>query len=93
MAVDEELKKQLLEELERGLDEARACPRDFGALERILERSVGRLARLACEGLTQAASREADFPPSDVSALRARDDAEPGDAAAPGPDDAGRGAL
>ena len=93
MPVDEELKKRLLEELEHGLDEARCCPREFGALERILERTSGRLARLACEGLTQAASQEADFSPSDVPALRADDNREPGPEAAPGSDDAGRSAL
>ena len=89
MPTDEELKNLLLREMQRGLDEARSCPREFGALERILERTAGRLARLASEGLTQAASQEADFSPSAVSALRARLDGQPGPQAAPGPDDDG----
>ncbi len=93
MPVDEELKNRLLEEMERGLEEVRCCPREFGALERILERTTGRLARLASQGLTQAASKEADFSPSGVSALRPGDDRQPGPEAAPGPDDDRRAAL
>ena len=88
MPVDEELKNQLLEELERGLEEVRGCPREFGALEQILERNARRLVRLASEGLARAASLEADFSPSGVPALRSGDDREPGSEAAPGPDDA-----
>ena len=86
--LDEELKKGLLEELERGLDEARSCPYEFGALERILERTHDRLGRLVRQGLTEAASQEADFSPSGLPALRADDDGEPGPEDAPGPDDA-----
>lgn len=89
MSIDEELKTQLLAELERGLDEARSCPREFGALERIMERAADRLVRLACKGMAQAASQEADFSPSGVPPLRARDDGEPGPEDAPGPNDAG----
>ncbi len=87
MSIDEELKTELLEELERGLDEARACPREFGALERIMERAADRLLRLLCRGMTQAASREADFSPSGLPALRTPGDGEPGPDLAPGPDD------
>jgi hypothetical protein len=74
MAVDEELERQLLKELEkelkRHLEEVRACPMTPGSLEPIMTRAAQAMARLTQETLAKAASREADFSPcARVSAL------------------------
>lgn len=73
MSVPDDVKKELMAEFEKGLEEVRSCPMTFGSLEPILARSAERMARLTQEKLTQAASHEADFPPSGVSALRQRE--------------------
>jgi hypothetical protein len=70
MSIPEELKKELLEEFEKHLEDARKCPMTPGSLEAIMIRGAERMARLTQESLAQAASDEADFPPSGVSALR-----------------------
>lgn len=70
MSIPEELKKELLEEFEKHLESVRSCPMTPGSLEPIMTRAAHRMARLTQEALAKAASQEADFPPSDVSALR-----------------------
>ena len=70
MSIPEELKKELLEEFEKHLEEVRSCPMTPGSLEPILTRAAQRMARLTQETLARTASEEADFPPSGVSPLR-----------------------
>ena len=70
MPVPEELKKQMLEELERGLKDVEDCPMTFGSLVPILNRTARRISQLTSEGLTKAAADKAAFPPSGVSPLR-----------------------
>ena len=41
MPVDDELRRQLFEEVERGIEEVRCCPREFGALQRPGRRRSG----------------------------------------------------
>jgi hypothetical protein len=71
--LENELKKEFMEEFEKELEAARSCPMTPGSLEKIMTRAAQRMARLTQETLAKAASDEADFPPSDVSALRRRD--------------------
>ena len=70
MPVPEELKKQMLDELERGLREIEDCPMTFGSLVPVLNRTARRISQLTTEGLTKAAADKAAFPPSGVSPLR-----------------------
>lgn len=76
-----------IEELRR---KVRALPRGCN-LGAFLDRECTEVARLLREDLTaereDAASPEADFPPSDVSRLRERKGVESGVEDAPGPDD------
>lgn len=81
MAVNEELERELLKEfekeLQKHLEEVRACPMTPGSLEPIMTRAAAAMARLTQETLAKAASREADFPPSGVSALPRRAPLQP----------------
>jgi len=70
MSIPEALRKELLEEFAKHLEEVRSCPMTPGSLEPILTRAAHRMARLTQETLAKTASEEADFPPSGVSALR-----------------------
>jgi hypothetical protein len=70
MPIPEELKKQLLTELEKCLEEVEDCPVSPGSLLPILNRSAHRISRLTTEGLTKAAADKAAFPPSGMSPLR-----------------------
>ena len=74
MSVCEELREELLKEFEKEfekyLKEVEACAMTPGSLEPILTRAAQAMARLTQESLAKAASREAAFPPSGVSALR-----------------------
>jgi hypothetical protein len=79
MSIPEELKSELLEEFEKHLEEVRSCPMTPGSLEPILTQAAQRMARLTQETLAQAASQEADFPPSGVSPLRGGASLRPGD--------------
>jgi hypothetical protein len=74
MSLAEELEKKLQNELmaefQSHLQAVRGCPMTPGSLEPILTRAAERMARLTQETLAQAASEEANFPPSGVSPLR-----------------------
>jgi len=70
MSVPEDLRRELMKEFEKHLEEVRKCPMTPGSLEPILTRAAQRMARLTQEELAKAASQEADFPPSGVSSLR-----------------------
>jgi hypothetical protein len=70
MSISEGLKKEMLREFEKHLEEVRKCPMTPGSLEPILTRAAQQMARLTQETLAQAASTEADFPPSGVPVLR-----------------------
>ncbi len=61
-----------------------------GSLEPILTRGAQRMARLTQNALAKAASEEADFPPSGVSALRRREDLQPEEEAEESGDRVGR---
>jgi len=76
MTVPEEMKKRMEQELAAGLEAVRDCPMTFGSLEKVLNEASGRMARVTEEMLAQAASDEADFPPSNVPELRERDAAQ-----------------
>ena len=70
MHISEDLKKQLLSELEKGLKEVESCSMTPGSLLPILNRSAQRISRLTTEGLMKAAADKAAFSPSAVSPLR-----------------------
>ena len=78
MPIPEELKKQLLAELERSLEEVEDCPMTPGSLLPILNRSAHRISRLTTEGLTKAAADKAAFSPSGMSPLREGENQLPG---------------
>ncbi len=67
--LEEELKREIQEEHEQLLEEVRSCSMTFGSLETIMARGAKRMARPTQEALAKSASKEADFPPSDMSAL------------------------
>jgi hypothetical protein len=75
--LEKELQKELFEEFEKHLASARSCPMTPGSLEKIMTKGAERMARLTQEALAQAASDEADFPPSGVSSLRGGESAQP----------------
>jgi hypothetical protein len=77
MPIPEELRQELLKEFEKHLEEVRKCPMTPGSLEPILTRAARRMARLTQETLAQAASKEADFPPSGVPVLQGRAPVQP----------------
>ncbi len=64
--LEQELKKELLEEFEKHLASVRSCPMTPGSLEPIMTRGAQRMARLTQQALGKAASPEADFSPSGV---------------------------
>ncbi len=68
--LERELTKDLCEEFEKHLEAVRSCPMTPGSLEPILTRGAQRMARLTQNALAKAASQEADFPPSGLSAMR-----------------------
>jgi len=70
MSIPEELEKELLKEFEKHLQAVRSCPMTPGSLGQIMSRAARDMGRLTQEVLAKAASDEADFPPSGVSALR-----------------------
>jgi hypothetical protein len=90
MSIPEELKKELLEEFEKHLEEVRSCPMTPGSLEPLLTRAAHRMARLTQETLARTASEEADFPPSGVSALRRGASVQPADKSKDGGDGVGQ---
>ena len=69
MPMREELREELLREFEKHLEEVRSCPMTPGSLGVIMTRAAHAMARLTQESLAKAASEEADFSPSGVSAL------------------------
>lgn len=93
MSIPEEMKKEMLAELEKFVEEVRSCPMTPGSLEPILTRAAERMARLTQQTLVRTASEEADFPPSGVSPLRRAETLQPEREAAPGGDDVGRDRL
>lgn len=90
MPVPEELKRELLKEFEKHLESVRSCPMTPGSLEPIMTRAAHRMARLTQETLAKAASQEADFPPSGLSALRGGEPLQPEGEAEAGGDGVGR---
>ena len=68
--LERELTRELHEEFEKHLEEVRGCPMTPGSLEKIMTRGAQRMARLTQQALAKAASQEADFPPSALSAMR-----------------------
>ena len=72
MPVPEEVKRELCKEFDKHLQKALRCPMTPGSLEEILARAGQEMDRFTQEALAQAASDEADFPPSGVSPLRPR---------------------
>jgi len=69
MSIPEELKEELLDEFEKHLEAVRACAMSPGSLGVIMDRAAQQMGRLTQETLAKAASKQADFPPSGVSAL------------------------
>jgi len=90
MALPEDLKRELLAEFDKHLEAVRGCSMKPGSLEPILTRAALSMGRLTQETLAQAASHEADFPPSGVSALRGGDALQSEAQAAAGGDGVGR---
>jgi len=93
MPVPEELKKKLLEELEKGLNEVEDCPMTEGSLLPILNRTARRLSQVATEGLTKAAADKAAFSPSGMPLVREGKDELPGTAIPDADDGTGGGRV
>jgi hypothetical protein len=72
MSIPEPIQKKLLEEFEKHLESARACPMTPGSLEKILIQAAEQMAHLTQQTLTETASTEADFSPSSMPPLRRR---------------------
>ena len=70
MSIPEPLQKKLLEEFEKHLETARACPMTPGSLEKILIQAAEQMAHLTQQTLAETASTEAVFSPSSMPPLR-----------------------
>jgi hypothetical protein len=93
MSIPEPVQKQLLEEFEKHLESARACPMTPGSLEKILIQAAEQMAHITQQALAETASTEADFSPSGMPPLRRRTPLRPESEAPAGGDGNGDDSL
>jgi len=70
MPMPKEMREKILKELDEQYDRVCKCPMTPGSLEKELVGAVDDLSRLIQEDFADSASKEADFPPSGLPALR-----------------------